>query len=954
MNSFRLFPSHSFLRKTRSLLAGLSLSLYASSPLLADDIEVYINATTDYGPNILFLFDLSGSMLWRPEDDTDPGPSESSRYDILKDALNNTLSNELGALNIGLAWFAGDSSSNYATGIKWPVSHNSSSASDIDPAIAPGQKVTSVIQSIMDAQTPLGGTAIVDSLFEATLYFRGDGVNQGAYPPQSWDGGSKSYVGGRPEASHVASYSPADAFTSGSGVANYNSPIKSGCQPNYIVLLSDGRPNVLSQQANIESFLGASCEDQSDKIMNDVTNWKDGANCGLELASFLSGTDQIPTMPGSKVKLVTVGFALNSTAEGQTGRKFLEELAIAGDGAFYEVTPTLDLATILSTIVGQVAGDNESFTPPSISVNPAKLASSNRTFLSMFKPAHNRVWAGNLKGYFLGAGGLLDVDGNPAMITGTDGLEFSAGARSFWSAAPDGADVEAGGASSKVPASGRKLYTSLGGNYNLTDTANSVDVSNSAITAGMLGMSATATSTERDALIDWFRTAPYGDPLHSQPSMVDYGSRQVVYIGTNQGVLHAVDATDPVTTGDYSGGDEVFAFIPEELLANLNAIHQNYAWGKHIYGMDGDITIWHKDDNGDRIVNGVDQVTLIAGMRRGGKSYFALDITNPDAPALKWHLNPSVSGFERLGQTWSRPILTTFNGSKVLIFAGGYDPAQDDKTVRSADSMGNSVYVVNADTGALIWSASNTGSGQINADLKYSIPSDLAVIDSDVNGSADRIYFGDMGGQLWRIDLDETGLGTSSGAIITRLADFADNTTSGNRKFFYPPAVALMYLNGSRYLAIALGSGNRSHPLSTSVEDRMFVLRDESPDVGAPTATPAVVKSSDLYDATQNYLGGDGTSAQRLAAKAEFATKQGWYISMPSSRKMLSEPVIFEKNLIFTTYEPTSGTTDVCAAPSSAGRYMKLALEDGSPVSDLDGSGDPKQFSKTDREKEIN
>ena len=198
-----------------------------------------------------------------------------------------------------------------------------------------------------------------------------------------------------------------------------------------MVLLSDGRPTVLNNQAGIESFLGSSCVDQSTGILNDVTDHKDSANCGVELASFLSGTDQIPSMPGSRVKVITVGFALSSTVEGQAGRSFLQALATAGDGAFYEVSATLDLATILSNIVGQVSGDNESFTPPSVAVNPAKLASSNRTFVSMFKPAHNRSWAGNLKGYFLGSGGFLDVDGNPAMVMGPEGETFDAGAKEF-------------------------------------------------------------------------------------------------------------------------------------------------------------------------------------------------------------------------------------------------------------------------------------------------------------------------------------------------------------------------------------------------------------------------------------------------------------------------------------------------------------------------------------------
>ena len=264
------------------------------------------------------------------------------------------------------------------------------------------------------------------------------------------------------------------------------------------------------------------------------------------------------------------------------------------------------------------------------------------------------------------------------------------------------------------------------------------------------------------------------------------------------------------------------------------------------------------------------------------------------------HLYP---GFEKLGQSWSKPVLTTIDGTKVLIFGGGYDPAQDSKNSRSNDSKGNAVYIVNADTGALIWSASSSGSGQIAAQMNYAIPSDLRVIDSDANGSADRIYFGDLGGQLWRVDLDETGLSGSSGATVTRLADFNDGSSSGNRKFFYPPAVALMRKNGDEYLAVAIGSGNRAHPLSVAVDDRMYVYRDIDVEKGAPASYVSAATESDLYDTTSNLIV-EGTTAQQNDAKAELQSKDGWFIKLASGQKNLSGAIAFDRDLMFTTYQP--------------------------------------------------
>ena len=942
---------------SKGFVLGTALALaFSQNPVArADDIEVYINSNTDFGPNVLFIFDLSGSMAWLPDSEVAAGPGEKSRFDILRDSLKSTLADDLGALNIGLSWYGGfDGPSgyyNYASGPKWPISLNSARSNTLDSSIPAGQKVSTTIQNIMDAQGPYGGTAIVDALFEATLYFGGKSVYQGASAPQTWNNSIQSYDGSSPEAAHAASYGPSDAFTTGSGLANYVSPIKSSCQPNYLVLLSDGVPTHLDNQSQIESFIGKSCVDQAAPggLMENATSFSHAANCGPELAEYLSTQDQVASMPGSRVKVITIGFALGASDNGVMGKEFLQALADHGDGNFYEVTETQDLGTILSTIVGQITGNNESFTPPSISVNPAKLATDNRSFIGMFKPAHNRAWQGNLKGYFLGNTGLLDVQGNPATNTTADGLEFLSSARSFWSGGPDGADVVNGGANSKLSAGSRKLYTWLGSSNDLTDASNAIATTNTGITATDFGLDADALLTlGSDDMVDWLQAAPFGDPLHSQPVMVNYGSKKVIYVGTNQGFIHAVDATTPTTTNDFSGGTELFAFMPSQLLSNVYPLYRNLAWGEHIYGMDGDITIYHDDDNNDGIVNGSDSVTLIAGMRRGGRAYYALDVTDPTSPKYKWQINPSTSGYSRLGQSWSRPVLTTIDGQKVLIFGGGYDPAQDDKTTRSADAMGNAVYIANADTGALIWSVSSATGGQVKSDMQYAIPSALRVVDMDSNGSADRIYFGDMGGQLWRIDIDEANLNSSSGATVTRLANFNNGSVSGNRKFFYPPAVAITRHGSDEHLSVAIGSGNRSHPLGASVTDRIYVYRDEHVAKGAPTSTVATVDESDLFDATSNNIS-EGDDTTRTAAEASLAAKQGWYISLPTARKILSEGLIYDDSVMFSAYEPADTNYDPCSAPESRGYFVKMSVKDGTPTNNLDGQGDESSLKASDR-----
>jgi len=146
----------------------------------------------------------------------------------------------------------------------------------------------------------------------------------------------------------------------------------------------------------------------------------------------------------------------------------------------------------------------------------------------------------------------------------------------------------------------------------------------------------------KDALIDWLHNSPMRDPLHAPVVKINYESQEVLYVATNQGLLHAIDATDPQTPGNYGGGQELFAFIPPELLPTLSAQMENSSTAEHIYGLDGPITPWHDDENQDGVVNDNDTVMLIIGMRRGGKNYYALDVTNPDAPTFKWVIRGGV------------------------------------------------------------------------------------------------------------------------------------------------------------------------------------------------------------------------------------------------------------------------------------------------------------------------
>ena len=123
----------------------------------------------------------------------------------------------------------------------------------------------------------------------------------------------------------------------------------------------------------------------------------------------------------------------------------------------------------------------------------------------------------------------------------------------------------------------------------------------------------------------------------------------------------------------------------------------------------------YKDKNHNAQVDTGEKVYLFFGLRRGGKAYYALDVSDPNKdPTLLWKIDPSQSDFSELGQTWSKPVLTKLRYGKnknlrpVLIFGGGYNTRIDEQDVTlrekaSTANEGTSVYIVNAKTGALIW-----------------------------------------------------------------------------------------------------------------------------------------------------------------------------------------------------------------------------------------------------------
>jgi type IV pilus assembly protein PilY1 len=336
-------------------------------------------------------------------------------------------------------------------------------------------------------------------------------------------------------------------------------------------------------------------------------------------------------------------------------------------------------------------------------------------------------------------------------------------------------------------------------------------------------------------------------------------------------------------------------------------------------------------DGSPKVYLGSDKKVLIFGERRGGDHYLALDITDRLSPKVLWQINPSTPGFEELGQSWSTPQIGKIRqglGDRWLAFiGGGYDENQDNSPVTQPDTKGRAVYAVDVLTGALVWSYSRAQ----DASMAYSIPSDISKIDITGDGTIDRLYVGDMGGQMWRFDVGDSDPANWTGKLIFK----ANGGTGDQRKIFYPPDVTLER-DSVDYEMIFFGTGDREHPKDSTTVNRIYAVKDKNLSTNLTEA--------DLVDVTLDLLQDPNTSGtDKEQIRALLRQKSGWYIKLDANtgEKVLAPPVVFYKTAYFTTFTPTFGTTgDPCYVGEGTARVYVLRYDTGNAAFNLDASND--------------
>lgn len=715
------------------------------------------------------------------------------------------------------------------------------------------------------------GGKIGKSMEEAYLYFSG-GVPHAGNNKVKTD--YTSNVSGT--ASSNAIYALAGNALSSKAGSPYTSPVVASCAKNFIIYISNGAAQ--DNNADITQATTALTTAGGSTTTIPISPSGSQTNVADEWARFMKKSSLGITSYTVDINKVTTGQGPGWTA-------LLKSVAGVSSGKYFDVTSSgTQIANALNSIFSEIQSVNSVFSSVSLPVSVNTQGQFlNQVYIGMFRPDQDSFprWNGNLKQYKIGYSGgtlqLLDADDNIAINSNTGFIAECV--RSFWTPTildnywafnPQGACLTANSDISNTPdgnivekgAQAYKLRSTTARTVKTCTPASCTALTNfdnTTVTQTMLGA---ASTTERDAIINWqrgldvkdedndvvttteMRPSAHGDVVHSRPVAINHGTaaapQVVVYYGGNDGILRAVNGNRTASIGTVAAGSELWAFVAPEFYSKIKRNYDNattisfpgHTTGTPLpepkgYGVDGPVEAYKNGSN----------VWVYATMRRGGRTVYAFDASTPASPTLKWRVgcpNASddidcTSGFTEIGQTWSTPRIINATGygagaSPMIIMGGGYDTCQDADPNASCNSSskGTKIYVLDANTGALL-KTFNTDSSVIGG---------IKVV-SDVDGNIKYAYAADLGGNVYRISgltaNSPVGATAPDSWTLTKIASLGGSGVN-NRKFMFGPDI----LDDNGSYVLLLGSGDREKPLgssiypsATAVENHFFMIRDK-------------------------------------------------------------------------------------------------------------------------------
>jgi type IV pilus assembly protein PilY1 len=391
----------------------------------------------------------------------------------------------------------------------------------------------------------------------------------------------------------------------------------------------------------------------------------------------------------------------------------------------------------------------------------------------------------------------------------------------------------------------------------------------------------------------------------------------VVYVPSNGGMLHAFDAVT---------GEEKWAYVPTMVMDRMYRLADSDYANRHQFLINGAPVVGdvYSSATGWRTI-------LVGGLGAGGRGYYALDITNPNAPEVLWEFtNDSLGGRDNLGLTFGDPLITKrVNGQWVVVFTSGYN------NVSPGDGNGR-LFVVNAHTGERLTEVQTFTSSGVPAGTTAA-PSGLAKINgwlaSAVDNTALRYYGGDLLGNLWRFDIDAQ-VAPNNAAL--RLATLSTTVAGPGQPITTKPELAEVTQGNTTYQVVYVATGKLLgvSDLTDTATQSVYAIKDPltNTQLGDVRSSPTMVVQTLTVPAAPS---GPRTITNNTV---NWATDIGWRVDLPSPGERVNVDIrVVYQALIVASNIPEF---DVCRAASGGSSFLyQFNINSGSAATATPGAG---------------
>ncbi|MBI2779432.1 MAG: hypothetical protein HYX62_06595 [Gammaproteobacteria bacterium] len=811
----------------------------------------------------------------------------------------------------------------------------------------PAQKTK--LTNAISALTSATWTPLAETYYQITRYFRG-----------------------------LTNTSARTSADTSSGAA-YTSPIQYRCQKNFTIIVTDGLPTYDNTfptndpddprsaskslpdwdnlHPNTTEAMYPTFPQYSDGFKPSYDERYEGYSLYLDdMAKFAQDID-LRKAPATDVKGVSfddpafLKQTLNTYTIGfSVANQMLQDAASYGKGQYFTATDADSLTEALAKVVSNIASQVGSAS--AVAFNTATLGTSSAVYQAKF---NSGLWSGELLSYALDSvTGNLATSATWNAATKLDARDLSSNDRKILTynattkkGIPFKWDTSASGLSTVQQ---NDLKTGPSG------TADAYGPDRLAFLRG-------DRSKEGDSTTPSFRVrgSRLGDIVHSNPVYVGQPSLNypdtlplpsgappystyknssakdrggIVYVGANDGMLHGFSAAT---------GEEVMAYIPHNLFSSSAGKGLHYLTDKaysHLFYVDQGPTV--SDVYIKTTTSGTVEwkTILVGGQEAGGRGLFALDITNPNAfsedgtvadNTVMWEFTDADDS--NLGYTFSKPAIALMNNGKwAAIVGNGYN----DTNTLANDGGQAKLFILYLEGGLDgVWTP---GTDYLEITTKAGSTTDRnglgtpAVVDLDGNGTVDRVYAGDLQGNMWAFDLSDTAVdnpswqvaysqGTTPKPLFTaKIGTTAQQITTKPSVVRHPTIPNNSSPSNAPNLLVLFGTGQYlvdGDKITTGTQS-FYGVWDKG--------DKALLRSNLV---AQTFLTGFSSDARVLSDNTvDYATKYGWYIDLAAGERVVVNPKVRGDYVFFNTMTPNN---DECSFGGSSWLMAAKLVNGGRP-----------------------